>query len=156
MKISSLISVIILALLVSCKKDASRVSTTTIELQKGIVTSDTWRVTSFVDKGIDQTSDFSTYLFQFNSEGSAVATSTGIGILYFGSWNLRPDVHIRINASGKTTHKDTNRLKITLTGHYHMDEISNDWAIERLTDRDMWLMVDNMVSFKEIHFTKNL
>jgi len=156
-KLSFLLLAIVFSIAVSCKKDAASNSTSNsvIESQKAIVASNTWKVTSFIENGVDQTSDFATYLLQFNNDGSAVATSTGIGILYYGSWNLMKGSHSEYDDSGNHLSGDSNILGITLTGHYHMDEISEDWKIVKLTDTETWLLDDNKTSSKEIHFTKN-
>jgi hypothetical protein len=148
---------IVAIIAVSCKKDVQTVSspTGTADSQKVVVASSTWRVTYFIEKGIDQTSDFSTYLFQFNSDGSAVANSTGIGILYYGSWNLMQGSHSGYDDSGNHSIGDKNKLIISLSGNHHMDELSENWKISKITDSEMWLMDDNSTSAKEIHFTKN-
>lgn len=155
--LSFLLLAIIFTQVISCKKDAASNSTSknVIESQKEIVATNTWKVTSFVENGVDQTSDFATYLLQFNSDGSAVATSTGIGILYNGSWSLIKGSHSEYDDSGNHMNGDSNILTILLTGHYHMDEISEDWKIVKLTDTEIWLLDDNKTSSKEIHFTKN-
>jgi hypothetical protein len=152
-----LLLTIVAILAVSCKKEAQTVSSssTTSDTQKVVVASSTWKVSSFIEKGIDQTSDFSTYLFQFNSDGSAVANSTGIGILYYGSWSLVQGSHSGYDDSGNHSSGDNNKLIISLSGNHHMDEISEDWKIVKLSDTEMWLMDDNTTSPKEVHLSKN-
>jgi hypothetical protein len=156
-KFPFLLLTIVAILAVSCKKESQPVSTPapTADNQKVVVASSAWKVSSFIEKGIDQTSDFSTYLFQFNSDGSAVANSTGIGILYYGSWSLMQGSHSGYDDSGNHSSGDENKLIISLSGNHHMDEISEDWKIIKLTSSEMWLMDDNATSPKEIHFTKN-
>ena len=39
------------------------------------VESGAWRITSFIDSGQDETSDFTGYIFNFNSDGTIVATN---------------------------------------------------------------------------------
>lgn len=153
-----LLLTIVAILAVSCTKDAEPVSSadTTIDSQKVLVASSAWKVSFFTERGVDQTSDFSTYLFQFNSDGTTVANSTGIGILYYGSWSLMQGSHTKPDDSGNhSSGTEDNKMIITLTGNHHMDEISEDWKIVKLTDTEMWLMDDNTTSPKEIHFTKN-
>lgn len=156
-KLSSLLLAILFSIAVSCKKDAASNSATTsvTESQKTIVASNTWKVSSFIVNGVDQTSDFATYLLQFNSDGSAVATSTGIGILYYGSWSLTKGSHSEYDDSGNHMSGDSNKLIITLAGHYHMDVLSEDWKIVKLTGTEIWLLDDNKTTSKEIHFIKN-
>jgi len=142
---------------ISCKKDQQPVSAAadTSQTQKVAVASDAWKVSYFADKGIDQTTDYSTYLFQFNSDGSAVANSTGIGILYYGSWSLVKGNHSSYDDSGNHIGGNENKLLITFSGNHHMDEISEDWKIIKLTDTEMWLKDDNAISAKTIRFIKN-
>jgi len=144
-------------LAVSCKKESQSVSTSapTADTQKVVVASSTWKVTSFIEKGIDHTSDFSTYLFQFNSDGSSVANSAGIGILYYGSWSLMQGNNSGYDNSGNHSSGDSNKLIISLSGNHHMDEISEGWKIVKLSDTEMWLIDDNITSPKEVHLTKN-
>jgi hypothetical protein len=156
--LSFLLLSIAATLAVSCSKDSQPVSSSnaTATSQKVIVASNAWKVSYLIESGVDQTSDFGTYLFQFNSDGSAVATSTGIGILYYGSWSLMQGSHSSYDDSGNHSSGDNNKLIISLTGNHHMDEMSNDWKIVKLTDTEIWLMADNTTSPKEIHFTKNI
>ena len=49
------------------------------------------------------TSDFSTYHFKFESDGSATVQSTGIGVLYFGMWNLVKAIHNESHSYEKAT-----------------------------------------------------
>jgi hypothetical protein len=149
---------IIVTTAVSCKKESQPVANTgvTADSQKVIVASNSWKVSSFIEKGINQTPDFSTYIFQFNSDGSALANSTGIGILYYGTWSVLPSSHSLPDDSGNHSGvNDSNRMIIALSGNYHMDEISEDWKIIKLTALEMWLTDDNPAAPKEIHFIMN-
>jgi hypothetical protein len=156
-KLSFLLLTIIAILAVSCKKDTQQVSSSgvTADSQKVVVAANAWKVSSFIEKGVDQTADFNTYLFQFNSDGSAVANSTGIGILYYGSWSLMQGNHSGYDDSGNHSSGDENKLIISLSGNHHMEEISEDWKIIKLTSSEMWLKDDNTTSPKEIRFTRN-
>jgi len=155
--LSFLLMTIVAIISVSCRKDPQTASTTssTAVSQKVVVASNAWKITSFIGMGINQTSDFSTYIFQFNSDGTSVASSTGIGILYYGSWSLRQGSNSSYDDSGNHSGGDNNKLSIALSGNHHMDEISEDWKIMKLTSSEMWLVDDNPSSQKEIHFTKN-
>lgn len=51
--------------------------------------SGTWRITSFIDSGQDETSDFTGYEFAFNSNGTLVATN-GSNTLN-GTWSVTDD-----------------------------------------------------------------
>lgn len=53
------------------------------------VESGTWRITSFIDSGENETSDFTGFNFSFNSNGSLVATN-GTDTLT-GTWSVSED-----------------------------------------------------------------
>lgn len=48
-----------------------------------------WRVTLYDESGVNQTSDYSGYSFDFNADGSVVATSGGT--IKTGTWTTTPD-----------------------------------------------------------------
>jgi hypothetical protein len=149
---------IIVTTAVSCKKEMQPVTNPSVstDSQKVIIASNAWKVSSFIENGVNQSPDFSTYIFQFNSDGSAVANSTGIGILYYGRWSMLQSSHSLPDDSGNHTGmNDSNKLIIALSGNYHMDEISESWRIIKLTASEMWLTDDNPASPKEIHFIMN-
>jgi hypothetical protein len=150
----SIISVVVL-LEISCKKDTQPDfgSFATTGDQKAMVASGTWKVTYFNDMNTDLTSDYSTYLFQFVNDGSAVASSNGIGVLYFGSWDITQEMHAKKLSSGILNSADDNNvLQIKLNGNFHMDEMSGNWKIEKLSKTELWLKAGSFGSMKEIHF----
>ena len=53
------------------------------------VQSGAWRITSFIDSGQDETSDFNGYDFSFNSDGSLVATNGTNSQM--GTWSVTDD-----------------------------------------------------------------
>lgn len=146
---------IVVSSTVSCKKDTQRDSGS-FEIQgnqKEMIASGTWKVSSFIDNGTDLTSDFNTYQFQFENDGSAVANSSGIGVLYFGVWNLAKACIGNHNDAGKLSGETSNKLQIKLHGNYHMDEISDKWEIIKLTSTEIWLKAESRNSIKKIHLT---
>ena len=142
----------------SCSKDTQPIlsSLTNEYVQKAIVASGTWKVTYFIDGGKDLTSDFDTYLFQFENDGSAAVNSSGIGILYSGMWNVLKGINpLPESISYHRGELYNNSLRINVHGNYHMDGISGLWKIGKLTLSEIWLTIGDSNSGKEIHLVMN-
>ena len=109
MKLLNLVLItLLMGMFTSCSKDdASDVTTTG------------WKVTKFLHKGEDKTSDFQSYVFDFQSSGvlTAVKGSTTVT----GVWK-------EVQDSGR------NKLVISFGGTGSFDEISEDWTIGTKTD----------------------
>ncbi len=153
-KTSYIIVLIVVTIAVSCQKETQPLSDSADEAakQNAIVAAGKWRVTYFVESGKEMTSDFSTYHFKFENDGSAAVESTGIGVLYFGMWNLVKAKHNQAYTSNyHTVETISNKMLIALPGNFHMDEISGNWEITRLIDSEMWLRSETSSNAKEIH-----
>lgn len=109
MKLLNLVLItLLMGMFTSCSKDdASDVTTTG------------WKVTKFLHKGDDKTSDFQSYVFDFQSSGvlTAVKGSTTVT----GLWK-------EVQDSGR------NKLVISFGATGSFDEISEDWTIGTKTD----------------------
>ena len=78
--------------------------------------SGTWRITKFIDSGIDETSDFSGYNFTFNSSGTLNAND---GTNNFdGLWNI---------SSSDGTELDDIELNIVFNLMNDFDDLTDDW-----------------------------
>jgi hypothetical protein len=67
-------------------------------------------------------------------------------------WNLVKAIHKKAYTSGnQTVESVNNKMLVTLPGNYHMDEMSANWEITRLTDSELWLRVETHSNCKEIH-----
>ncbi len=153
-KTSYITFLIAVTIAVSCQKETQPMTNSLENLakQNAILAAGAWRVSYFYESGKDLTSDFSTYLLKFESDGSAAVHSTGIGVLYFGMWNLMKTTHNQAYTSGNhTVESVNNKMLITLPGNFHMDEMSGNWEITRLTDSEIWLRVETQSNWKEIH-----
>ena len=75
----------------SCSSDDDSSSNNSQQIAEieGIAQSGAWRITNFVDSGQNETADFNGYDFNFNSDGSLVA-SNGTTTLT-GSWSVTDD-----------------------------------------------------------------
>lgn len=109
MKLLNLVLItLFIGMFISCSKDDAN-----------DVTSTGWKVTKFLHKGEDKTSDFQSYVFDFQSSGvlTAVKGSTTVT----GLWK-------EVQDSGR------NKLVISFGGTGSFEEISEDWTIGTKTD----------------------
>jgi len=112
---SILYSLIIGFLITSCSSDDNdnNILQSTIENN---TQSGTWKITKFIDSGIDETSDFSGYNFTFNSSGTLNAND---GTNNFdGLWNI---------SSSDGTELDDIELNIVFNLMNDFDDLTDDW-----------------------------
>lgn len=111
----------IIASTLSCSKDEKTTANgiTAAQVNTQIVEG-TWGVSLYNKAGIDQTSDFSGYTFDFNADGSLVVTGPAKKI---GTWNSSADV---------------GKVKIPIAFETETDgpfeSISDDWIVLTATD----------------------
>lgn len=85
------------------------------------VQSGEWRITSFIDDGNDETSDFNGYIFNFGSNGTV--TSSSSSTTYTGTWSVT-----RSNSNDDSPDSDLKfNILFNLTNQF--EEISEDWNI---------------------------
>ncbi len=87
-----------------------------------------WTVSYFFDSGKDETSDFSGYSFDFNSNG--VLTASGNGNTFTGAW--------WIGSNSSDDDNSSNKLNISITG----------------TSNEIRLRDDGDDSDEVLHFTR--
>ena len=75
----------------------------------------TWRITKFIDSGIDETSDFSGYNFTFKSTG--VLNSSNGTNSFDGTWNISP----------AGSNLDDLELNILFNLMNDFDDLTDDW-----------------------------
>ncbi|WP_340199357.1 hypothetical protein [Ascidiimonas sp. W6] len=102
----------------SCSSSDDSDVTAPIDSQEVITTvqSGSWRITSFIDSGVDETDDFSGYIFTFNSDGSLSAVNGAITIN--GTWSVEDD--------DSTSDIDFN---IFFASPPDFEELTEDWDI---------------------------
>ncbi|MBC7937844.1 MAG: hypothetical protein H7Y86_21055 [Rhizobacter sp.] len=98
----------------SCSKDDDNNNGGASEAVATSLQSGTWRVTSYVDNGTDETSDFSSFSFTFVNSGTVAASNT-LSIAT-GTWDTGVD---------DSKHK----LLLAFNNSALFDEISEDWEI---------------------------
>jgi len=100
--------------LTSCSKDDDDNNTTTAVAAN--LKSGTWRVSSFIDNGTDETTDFNGFTFTYNNGGTVSAVNNILTVT--GSWS---------------TGTDDSRAKLNLdfssSSLSQFEELSEDWEI---------------------------
>jgi hypothetical protein len=107
-----------LFLVVSCKKDdTSKTDQTQIQIQNS-VQSGTWKITKFIDSGVDETVHFTGYNFTFNSSGALGAVSSSNS--YNGTWGITDS-----NSNDDTQSDLDFTINFILTNDFQ--DLSDDW-----------------------------
>ena len=89
-----------------------------------------WRITEFVEDGVDETSEFTGYLFSFNTNGTIQASKPGISEVVNGTWNTVID-------DGKT------ELWLAFPKNAKCQELHDDWYTIEMTTQRIRLEDDN-------------
>ncbi len=94
-----------------------------------MVVSGSWIVTSFIDSGVDETDDFSGYVFTFNANGSLTA-SNGTNTIE-GSWSITSD-----DSSDDSPDDDFDDVdfNIFFASPDSFSELTEDWEIVSSSD----------------------
>lgn len=100
-----------LLLAASCSKDDNGGTSAQVATS---LKSGTWKVTSYVDNGTDETSSFNSFTFTF--AGSGTVTAVNSVLTATGTWSTGTD---------DSKHK----LNLVFTNPALFDEISEDWEI---------------------------
>lgn len=101
-----------------------------------IPTGSQWKVTYFFDKDKDETSDFSGYVFEFETGGIFVANVPG-GSTVEGTWQ-----------------ETSSKLIIAIPGAKPLEELNDDWLLIEKTDNVIKLRDDNDEHLEELHFQR--
>ncbi|MBO9153078.1 lipocalin family protein [Chitinophaga sp. GCM10012297] len=108
----------------------------------GAVTSGTWRVSHFSERGDDETGDFSGYSFSFSGNGSATAVRSGNS--QTGTWSVNgSSTRFSIDFGAKT---DANKP---------LGELTDDWKVISISASEIKLTDDNATSAEFLTFAKN-
>ena len=104
-------------LITSCNSDDDNndVNDTLQSTVENNIQSGTWRITEFIDSGIDETNDFSGYNFTFNGAGK-LSASNGTNS-FEGTWNISSDG------------ADLNDLELNIVFNLmnDFDDLTDDW-----------------------------
>ncbi|MBK6344932.1 MAG: hypothetical protein IPN08_01400 [Bacteroidales bacterium] len=136
----------------ACSKTDDSATTTDLSasVKKEIIT-DTWVISSYIDKGKNETSNYTGYSFTFSDNG--ILTANVSGNSFTGTWSIGSD-HSGSDDSGHHS-GDDNKLILTIAGNYQMDELSDDFQIVSISETEIFLKDDNLTKIKELRFTRN-
>ena len=128
---TTLYSLTLLALLGACSKWQSNQKQIT-----NISTDGTWIVSSYIDDGDDETSDYSTFRFNFLEDGVLNATDllSSNSNPYLGTWSITDS-----NSNDDDSLDDLD-FNINFTVSNQLDDLSDDWDIISFTDTEIKLI----------------
>ena len=115
----------------SCSKDNSVTNPDPVnnaaEIQQvtNLATAGSWRITSFIDSGQDETHHFAGYSFTFNSDGTITATN-GTNT-YTGVWSVTDSSNSSSDDDGGSS-SDID-FNIMFTSPANFSELTEDWDI---------------------------
>lgn len=89
------------------------------------VQSGTWRISSYIDSGDNETSDFNGYNFTFTTDGSLVATNGTI--TYNGTWSVTNSSNSSDDSSGDDD-IDFN-IFFPVSDDHDFEDLNDDWDI---------------------------
>ncbi len=127
MKIKIIAAILLTVTFFSCTKKSDNNSNTTI-------TTGTWRISLYWDKK-DETSNFSSYTFMFNSGGELMAHKSATVIT--GTWS-----------------ETGTRLTINFTDPV-LSSLNGNWLKTEKTSTGIKLKDDNPLQDDQLHFVKN-
>jgi hypothetical protein len=87
------------------------------------VTSGTWRITLYQDNGVNETNNYSNYIFTFNSNGVLQAANS---TSYYGTWSVTASNSIDDNPDNDL---DFNIAFVAPAPNSFTDDLTDDWEI---------------------------
>jgi hypothetical protein len=87
------------------------------------VSQGTWRITFYEDSGVNETTNYSNYIFTFGANGVLTAANTNT---YTGSWSVTTDNSTDDSPSNDL---DFNILFTAPSPAIFVDDLSDDWDI---------------------------
>ncbi len=115
---------------VACEKDStdSEITSADVDAVKTIVIDGVWKVTYYFDDK-DETSDFSSFSFDFKADGVLMAESNDSAIS--GSWSIDVDSDSSSDDSSNDSDVD---FDIFLGNSPILEELNEDWDIVKYSD----------------------
>ena len=143
-----------LLLCTSCTENDENLIDNTAQIQELVDTfiTGSWRVTNFNDSGQDETNDFTSYNFTFDSNGTVVATNGNETIN--GTWSVTDSSSSSSNSSGGDI--DFNLFFNVSTTH-NFDDLNDDWDIVSVSSTEVSLIdiIGGNGGTDRLTFTKN-
>jgi hypothetical protein len=128
------------AILFACVKQENNNNNNNVNTNDTTVTTGTWRVSLFSERGQDETGDFSGYTFAFKNDGKLTAAKNGSS--KEGSWSITGN---RFNID----------LGIKSDANKPLGELTDDWVIVIKNDTKISLKDDNVTKNEVPEFSKN-
>lgn len=137
-KIPQFLSIILIILVsfTSCSSDddSSNNPNNVVQNVRNVVQSGTWRITSFVDSGQNETSDFSGYDFTFMSNGTLTA-SNGSNSMN-GTWSVT-------NSSSSSSSSDDDvdfNIFFNVSQEDPFEDLNDDWDVVSYSSNQLSLI----------------
>lgn len=131
------LAALVISGLTSCtQSDVSKLS----DQQKTDRLEGSWIITLFEEDNGAKVHDFSDYSFDFAKDGSFKATVSGQ--TYNGTWDFGKDDGLE-------------RIYITITGTSKLDELTDDWVLDKLENKSMTWKDDNAASGERVEWQKS-
>lgn len=129
--------------LIACSKDDSSnnptPNTTSADQTTQVVESGTWRITSFIDSGQDETSNFNGYTFSFNENGTVTATKGSTTIS--GTWSVSDDSsNSSSDDDGNSIDDDDFNLFFNVSEDSDFEDLNDDWDFISATNSKIELI----------------
>jgi len=99
------------------------IDTANIQQISNTAKSGTWRITSFIDSGNNETANFVGYDFTFNDNG-AITASNGSNVIN-GTWSV---------SNGSSSNSNDVDFDITFVAPNNFEDLSEDWDIVSISD----------------------
>lgn len=131
-KINRLIVIMAVAIsIVACANDDNANSNNdqnSADLVTEIAQTGTWRITSFIDSGKDETADFNGYVFTFNEDGTLVAVKGDITVS--GTWSVVDDPsNSSSDDDGNSSDDDDFNIFFPVPDSNDFEDLNDDWDI---------------------------
>ncbi len=110
-------------ILVSCQKNDdsnNNDNTPTADEVTEIAKNGNWRISSFIDSGVDETSDFTGYAFTFNTDGSVTAVKGDNTVA--GTWSVT-------SGSSSSSSNDHFNIFFPVPESNDFEDLNDDWDI---------------------------
>jgi len=116
----SVLALILWTALLSCSKDDNNLPLVQDPQQiENSITTDTWRITKFIDSGDNETGNFSGYAFTFDGTGTLVATNGASN--YIGTWSIT-------DSNSNDDSPDDLDFNISFAVTDNFEDLNDDWS----------------------------
>lgn len=100
------------------------------EIEKN-VQDGSWKVTSYIDSGVDHTNDFNGYSFTFSDNGDVIAVNGGTTVS--GTWSIT-------SSNSNDDSNDDMDFNLSFASPADFEELTDDWDIQSHTSTKIQLI----------------